>query len=136
MQVNKIQTNNYNNNPNFGMSLNINKIRTNKHLAKDFIENFEQIAPNLERVSNDIEVTFSPNNFDFGRFGKPNLIKMTVEDKNISLQDKLKSLLGWRHPYKQTSYHFFSNINEKYLWRAIAEAKQTVLGLKSNNRSI
>lgn len=112
-------------NPYFGMSLNIK----NKHLSPSVIKKIEQKKFRLDSMSKDVNVTIKPDDDYFGRAGKSDYIKITVEDKNISILEKVLSIIKLRHPYKRTDlYTPYEIVKFDTLVSGIYQQKQIVHG--------
>lgn len=97
MQLNNIQASN----PNFGMALYVKDIKVfKKTLGNNVAKNLEAAKPVLEEMAKDVDIFIKPGRFADSPVMPLEYINITVQEKNITLKDKIMRLFGQRPPYK------------------------------------
>ncbi len=103
MQVNRIQSNN--NQPNFGMALYMKDAKVfKKVLGNNTAKTLEAAKPKLEELANDVDIFVKPRRFADNPFMPLKYIGVSVQEKNITLKDKIMRLLRQRPPYKTDTW--------------------------------
>lgn len=104
MQVNQIQSNRFNS-PNFGMALHIKDAKVfRKVLGNNIAEMIESAKPELEELAKDVDIFIKPRRFADNPFFKPDQIGIYVQEKNITLKDRIMRLFNQRPPYKTDTW--------------------------------
>lgn len=103
MQVNRVQSNN--SQPNFGMALYMKDLKVfKKALGGNVAKNLEAARPELEEMAKDVDIFVKPRRFADNPLMPLDRIGVFVQEKNITLKDKIMHLFGQRPPYKTDTW--------------------------------
>ena len=118
-----------NNNTNFGMALNIDKAGINKHFTDEVIEAVEMSLPSLTSMAKNVNISIKPYNFALGPLGKSkDSLCVEVREQNVSIANKLKSMLSLRHPYKRAGVCFADQMRIGLLEEVVKNFKNDIVG--------
>lgn len=94
-----------NNNTNFGMALRMEDTKVVKRvLGNKVAYDFLASKPVLEDMAKDVDIFVKPSRFVHSPVLPKDYINIVVQQKDITLKDKIKSALGLRPPYKQEDF--------------------------------
>ncbi|MCM1265691.1 MAG: hypothetical protein NC200_05780 [Candidatus Gastranaerophilales bacterium] len=90
-----------NNNPNFGMALHVESTKKIQSiLGKKVAQNVEAAKPVLEEMAKDVDIYVQSSSYVHSPILRKDYLSITVQQKNVSFKDKVKSALSLRPPYK------------------------------------
>lgn len=101
MQVNRTQQNN----PNFGMALYMKDAKVfKKALGNKVAKNLEAARPELEELAKDVDIIIKPRRFADNPLCPLDQVGIYVQEKNITLKDKIMRFFNQRPPYKTDTW--------------------------------
>lgn len=101
MQVNRVQQNN----PNFGMALYMDDTKVfKKVLGNKVAKTLEAARPEFEELAKDVDIIIKPRRFADNPFCALDQVGIYVQEKNITLKDKIMRFFNQRPPYKTDTW--------------------------------